>query len=196
MGPREAKQKKSTNCYNIAMQYYFSLFVIFFKIGLFTLGGGYAMLPLIEAEIVAKRNWIDKKEFLDLTALAQSAPGILAVNMAVFVGYKLRRMRGALVCTLGAALPSFLIILAIALFFHNFRQNPVVESIFKGIRPAVVALIAVPVFTLARAAEITWKSIWFPVLCAAAVWLGKLSPAYIVLLASLGGWLFCRGKSQ
>ena len=196
MCQREAKQKKSTNCYNIIMRYYLSLFSIFFKIGLFTLGGGYAMLPLIEAEIVIKRNWIDKKEFLDLTALAQSAPGILAVNIAVFVGYKLRRLPGAVVCTLGAALPSFVIILLIALFLHNFRQYPLAERIFTGIRPAVVALIAVPVFTLARAAGITWKNIWFPIACALAVWLGKCSPVYIVLLAGLGGWLLCREKAQ
>lgn len=196
MCQREAKQKKSTNCYNIIMRYYLSLFSIFFKIGLFTLGGGYAMLPLIETEIVTKRNWIDKKEFLDLTALAQSAPGILAVNMAVFVGYKLRRLPGAIVCTLGAALPSFIIILLIALFLHNFRRYPLVERIFKGIRPAVVALIAVPVFTLARAAGVTWKNAWFPILCALAVWVGKCSPVYIVLLAGLGGWLFCREKAR
>lgn len=178
------------------MKMYFSLFFIFFKIGLFTLGGGYAMLPLIEAEIVHKRGWMDKKEFLDLTAMAQAAPGVLAVNMAIFAGYKLRSLPGALITTLGTALPSFLIILAIALFFRDFRQNPVVARIFTGIRPAVVALIAAPVFTLARAAGVTWKSAWFPVLCALAVWWGKVSPAYVVLLAGLGGWLLFRRKTQ
>ena len=178
------------------MKFYFSLFFIFFKIGLFTLGGGYAMLPLIEAEVVDRRRWIDKKEFLDLTALAQSAPGILAVNMAIFVGYKLRSLSGAVTATLGAVLPSFLIILLIAVFLRDFRHNPVVESVFRGIRPAVVALIAVPVFTLARAAGVTWKTAWVPVFCALAVWLGGLSPVYIVLLAGLGGWLFCREKAK
>ncbi len=154
------------------------------------------MLPLIEAEIVTKGKWISRKEFLDLTAMAQAAPGILAVNMAIFVGYKLRGIGGALAGMLGAVLPSFVIILLIALFFHNFRQNPVVERIFKGIRPAVVALIAVPVFNLARAAGITWKNIWFPILCALIVWWGKISPAYVVLAAGVGGWLFLRGKKQ
>lgn len=171
------------------MKIYVSLFFIFFKIGLFTLGGGYAMLPLIEAEIVHKRGWINHKEFLDLTAMAQAAPGVLAVNMAIFVGYKLRSLAGAVMATLGTVLPSFLIILIIALFFRGFRQNPVVARIFTGIRPAVVALIAVPVFTLARAAGVTWKSAWFPALCALAVWWGKVSPVYIVLAAGLGGWL-------
>ena len=151
------------------------------------------MLPLMEAELTAKRNWISKQDFLDLTALAQAAPGILAVNMAIFVGYKLRGLRGAVCAAFGAVLPSFIIILLIAVFFHNFRDNQIIERIFKGIRPAVVALIAVPVFRLGKSAGITWKTIWFPVLCALLVWLMHISPVYIVLLAGLGGWLFCRG---
>ncbi len=168
------------------------LFFIFSKIGLFTLGGGYAMLPLIETEITDKRQWISKKDFLDLTALAQAAPGILAVNMAIFTGYKMRGVSGAICAALGAVLPSFSIILLLALFFHNFRENQTVERIFKGIRPAVVALIAVPVFRLGKSAGITWKNVWFPILCALAVWLWHVSPMYIVLAAGLGGWLFCR----
>ena len=185
-----------SNCYNIAMKFYFTLFSIFFKIGLFTLGGGYAMLPLIETEIVDKRNWIDKKEFLDLTAIAQSAPGVLAVNMAVFVGYKLRGLSGAVVAILGAVLPSFLIILLIAVFLRGFRHYPLVESIFMGIRPAVVALIAVPVFTLARAAGVTCKNAWVPIVCAGAVWLGGVSPVYIVLAAGVGGLVFFRERDK
>ncbi len=169
------------------------LFVIFSKIGLFTLGGGYAMLPLMEAELTVKRNWLSQKDFLDLTALAQAAPGILAVNMAIFVGYKLRSLRGAICAALGAVIPSFLIILLIAIFFQNFRDNQIIERIFKGIRPAVVALIAVPVFRLAKSAGITWKTVWFPILCALLVWLMHVSPVYIVLMAGLGGYLFCRG---
>ena len=169
------------------------LFFIFSKIGLFTLGGGYAMLPLIEAEITDKRAWISKKDFLDLTALAQAAPGILAVNMAIFTGYKLRGVPGAICAALGAVLPSFAIILLLAICFHNFQNNPTVERIFKGIRPAVVALIAVPVFRLSKSAGITWKNAWFPAMCALSVWLGHISPVYIVLAAGLGGWLFCQG---
>lgn len=174
------------------MKFYIDLFLIFFKIGAFTLGGGYAMLPLIEAEIVTKHKWISPKEFLDLTAMAQAAPGILAVNMAIFVGYKLRSFLGAVFATLGAVLPSFVIILLIALFFHNFRENPIVERIFKGIRPAVVALIAVPVFRLSRSAGITWKTFWIVPLCALAVWWAKISPVYVVLAAGIGGYVCCR----
>lgn len=174
------------------MKFYAELFFIFFKIGAFTLGGGYAMLPLMEAELVRKRKWVKEKEFLDMTAMAQSAPGILAVNMAIFSGYKLRAYTGAAVAALGAVLPSFVMILLIALFFRNFRQNPWVERLFAGIRPAVVALIAVPVFRLARSAGITLQNVWWPVLCALAVWWAKVSPVYVVLAAVAGGYLFCR----
>ena len=154
------------------------------------------MLPLSEAEITDKRKWISKKDFLDLTALAQAAPGILAVNMAIFVGYKLRGVPGAICAALGAVLPSFFIILLIAIFFHNFQNNQTVERIFKGIRPAVVALIAVPVFRLSKSAGITWKSAWFPAACALLVWLIHVSPVYIVVAAGAGGWLLCRGAKQ
>ena len=104
------------------MNIYLEAFGIFFKIGAFTIGGGYAMVPLIENEIVTKRNWISKDDFIDLLAIAQSAPGILAVNISIFIGYKLRGIRGSLVTALGTVLPSFVIILAIAMFFHNFKD--------------------------------------------------------------------------
>ena len=126
---------------------YIEAFTIFFKIGAFTIGGGYAMVPLIENEIVTKRGWIAKEDFIDLLAISQSAPGILAVNISIFIGYRLRGIRGSIITALGTVLPSFLIILAIALFFHNFKDNIYVERIFKGIRPAVVALIAAPTFS-------------------------------------------------
>ena len=152
------------------------------------------MLPLMEQELVTRRQWIQHKDFLDLTAIAQAAPGILAVNMAIFVGYKLRGVRGAVAAALGAVLPSFVIILAVALCFQNVNENTLVNRIFFGIRPAVVALIAVPVFRLGKSAGITWKTLWFPAVCAAAVWVLHLSPVYIVIGAGLGGWLFCREK--
>ena len=111
------------------------------------------MVPLIENEIVTKRNWIAKDDFIDLLAIAQSSPGILAVNISIFIGYRLRGIRGSIITALGTILPSFLIILAIALFFHNFKENTVVERIFKGIRPAVVALIAAPTFSMGKSAS-------------------------------------------
>ena len=114
---------------------YWSTFSTFFKIGMFTLGGGYAMIPIIEEEVVNKHQWVSKEDMLDLIAIAQSCPGVFAINISIFIGYKLRKTRGALVTALGTALPSFLIILAIAIFFHQFEDNKVVAAMFRGIRP-------------------------------------------------------------
>lgn len=165
-------------------------FATFFKIGLFTFGGGYAMIPVIETEVVDKHKWVSKEEFLDLIAIAQSCPGVFAINISTFIGYKLRRVPGAIAATLGTALPSLIIILLIAMFFHSFQDNPVVASIFRGIRPAVVALIAVPTFNLARSAKIGWSNCWIPVASALAIWLMGVSPIIVILAAGLGGWLY------
>ena len=119
------------------MIFYLKAFASFFKIGLFTIGGGYAMVPLIEEEVVNKKKWISQEEFIDLLAISQSVPGVFAVNFSIFIGYKLRRFPGALALALGTILPSFFIILAIALFFQQFKEYEAVEKIFKGIRPAV-----------------------------------------------------------
>lgn len=174
------------------MKTYLILFWIFAKIGTFTLGGGYAMLPLIERELVDKGRYLDEQEFLDATAVAQAAPGILAINIAILSGYKMKGFGGSVCCALGAALPSFIIILLIALFFHNFKENPIVQRVFLGIRPAVVALIAVPVFRLAKTAGITYKTAWLPAVSALLVWLLGVSPVYVVLAAGLGGFLYGR----
>ena len=172
------------------MNIYWKSFKTFFRIGIFTLGGGYAMIPLIEAEVVDKQKWITKEEFIDLIAIAQSCPGVFAINTSVFIGYKLRKLRGAISCALGTALPSFLIILAIAMFFQQFQDNPIVASMFRGIRPAVVALIAVPTFNLAKSAKLTWTTCWIPIVGALAIWALGVSPVYIILLAGLCGWLY------
>lgn len=172
------------------MNIYLDGFRTFFKIGLFTLGGGYAMIPLIQEEVVNRHHWLDEKEFIDLLAISQTIPGVFAVNMSINIGYRLRKLPGSIIMALGTILPSFLIILAIALFFHSFRDNPNVEAIFKGIRPAVVALIALPVFRLAKSARITLTNIWIPVFAALAIWLLGVSPVYIILAVGVGGYLY------
>lgn len=172
------------------MKELFSLFYVFGKIGLFTLGGGYAMLPLMERELVDKRKWLNRREFLDILAVAQATPGIMAVNVAILAGFRRARAWGSFWASLGAALPSFIIILLLALFFVSYQTNPLVVRIFKGVRPAVVALIAVPVFRLARAAQIGWKTVWIPIAVALLVWLCHVSPVYVVLGAGLGGYLW------
>ena len=126
------------------------LFKTFFHIGLFTFGGGYAMIPLIETKVVDEKKWIDREMLLDLIAIAQSCPGIFAVNISIFIGYRIKGTAGAVVGALATSLPSFIIILAIALFFQQFRENEYVDRFFRGLRPAVVALIAAPVFRMAE----------------------------------------------
>lgn len=150
------------------------------------------MIPLIEEEVVNKRKWIDREAFLDLLAVAQTIPGVFAVNMSINIGYRLRKTRGAVTCALGCVLPSFLIILAIALFFHSFRDNKTMEAIFKGIRPAVVALIAAPCIKLARSARITLSNVWLPVGTALLIWLLGVSPVYIILAVGIGGYMYGR----
>lgn len=150
------------------------------------------MIPLIEEEVVNKRKWIDREAFLDLLAVAQTIPGVFAVNMSINIGYRLRKTRGAMTCALGCVLPSFLIILAIALFFHSFRDNKTMEAIFKGIRPAVVALIAAPCIKLARSARITLSNVWLPVGAALLIWLLGVSPVYIILAVGIGGYMYGR----
>jgi chromate transporter len=157
---------------------------------MFTLGGGYAMIPIIETEVVDKHKWISREEFLDLIAIAQSCPGVFAINISIFIGYKLRKLTGAVCSAFGTALPSFLIILAIAMFFHQFQDNPVVAAIFRGIRPAVVALIAVPTFNLARSAKLSWATCWIPIIGALLIWLLGVSPIIIILAAGIGGWAY------
>ncbi|MBQ8672683.1 MAG: chromate transporter [Bacteroides sp.] len=176
------------------MNIYLEAFSVFFKIGAFTIGGGYAMVPLIENEVVTKRNWLAKEDFVDLLAISQSAPGILAVNISIFIGYRLRGLRGSIVTALGTILPSFLIILSIALFFSSFKDNKLVENIFKGIRPAVVALIAAPTFSMARSAKVNRRNIWIPVVSALLIWLLGFSPIWIIVAAGLGGYLYGRFK--
>ena len=125
---------------------------------------------------------------------------MFAINIATFIGYKLKKVRGAIATTLGTALPSFLIILAIAIFFKQFEDNQIVAAIFRGIRPAVVALIAVPTFRLGQRAKLNWFTIWIPVVCALLIWALGVSPIYIIIAAGLGGFLYgkleVKGKSK
>ena len=171
---------------------YWESFKTFFKIGMFTLGGGYAMIPLIEEEVVNRHKWIDKDEMLDLIAIAQSCPGVFAINIAIFIGYKLNKERGAVATTLGTALPSFIIILAIAMFFQQFEDNRVVAALFKGIRPAVVALIAVPTFNLAKQANLNKFTMWIPIVSALLIWLLGMSPIWVIIIAGIGGYIYGR----
>ncbi|NME83357.1 chromate transporter [Clostridium sp. SM-530-WT-3G] len=163
------------------MKILLELFVSFFKIGAFTLGGGFAMIPIIQKEIVEDKKWIKEDEFLDMVALSQSAPGPIAVNISAFVGKKVQGVKGLIVASLGAILPSFIIIILVASIFLNIENNSIVQRVFKGIRPAVVALIAVPVINLSKTAKINKKNFIIPVLAAVLVAGFNVTPILIVL---------------
>lgn len=168
------------------MRELFGLFGNFLKIGLFTFGGGYAMLPLIERQVIDKGRWgIDKAEFMNLLTLAQTVPGPIALNTAVFVGYKARGYSGAIATALGIVVPSFVIILLIAILFADIRHNPFVEAAFKGMRPAVVALIIVPVISLSKGMH--WSMFVVIAASALAVWRLGLSPIWLLIVGAAAG---------
>ena len=156
----------------------FRLFITFFKIGLFSFGGGFAMIPLIQREVIEKNRWIDEKDFLDMLVLAQSTPGPIAVNTAVFVGYKTAGTMGAIAATLGTVLPSFIVILLLALFFVEVRDNRYVDAAFRAMRPAVVALIVAPLMGLVKGMK--WYLMALSTVVAVAVWYFGVSPIYFI----------------
>ena len=157
------------------------------------MGGGYAMVPLLEKEIVEKGQWLSNEEFMDILAVAQASPGIFAINMASHIGNKLHGVKGGVICSLGAALPSMLIILLIAMFFQAFKGNTYIEKIFRGIRPAVVALIASPCLNMARTAKLNRNTFWVPVATCLLIAAFGVSPVWIILIAATAGFLYSRG---
>lgn len=165
------------------------IILVFAKIGMFTIGGGYAMIPLIEAEM-RRRRWIPEEELPDIIALAQSAPGVLAANVSIFAGHRLRGIKGSIAATFGTVLPSFIIILAIAMFLSGFQDNPYVVKAFSGIRPAVVALIAVPMVNMAKKSNRTWWAWLISITALVAVAFLKVSPIYILLVCIIFGTVF------
>ena len=170
------------------------IFWSFLKIGAFTFGGGYAMIPLIQHEVINSHRWLQKEEFVDLLTLAQTAPGPISLNTAVFVGYKLRGYAGALAAILGVTIPSFVIILLVAMFFAGMRDNHWVDAAFRGMRPAVVALIVAPIVGLTRG-----MNAWLIAIAAATaiiVWYFGISPVWFLIAGALGGiiWAARQGK--
>lgn len=167
------------------MNIYLDIFTCFAKIGAFTIGGGYAMIPIIQKEVVDKRGWISEEDFMDILAISQSAPGILAVNISIFLGHKLKGTKGSIVATLGSTLPSFTIILLIAMFFSGYQDNPTIMAIFKGIRPVVVSLIAVPMINMAKKAKLNFYTGALAVITALLIIFMKVSPLYILLVVAV-----------
>jgi chromate transporter len=139
---------------------------------------------------VERRQWLKREEFLDLMSLSQALPGVFAVNFSIYIGHRLRGLRGSLALAAGVVLPSFVIILLVAMFFSAFADNRVVEAIFRGVRPAVVALIAVPCIKLGKSAHITWANAWFPIAVALLIALLGISPVYIIIAVALGAFAY------
>lgn len=156
------------------------IFLVFAKIGAFTIGGGIPMIAAIKSELV-QRGWLKDEDFLDIITLAQSAPGLFAVNISILTGHKLRGTKGSVVATIASCLPPFLIILLIAMFFTEFKDNEYVLKAFKGIRPVVVALIGVPMIDMIKATKMRWWS-WLMVASSMLlVCFMKVSPIYILI---------------
>ena len=174
----------------------FKLFMTFFKIGAFTIGGGYAMLPLIQKEVVETNEWITQDEFMDILAIAEATPGPVAINTSTYVGYKMAGVKGSLICTLGTVLPSFTIILLIVTFFWDYRQNPLIEKIFLGIRPAVAALIFSAVYKMGKHMEFNIRHALGTGLTILTILLLDISPIYIILVAALGSIVYFKNKEK
>ncbi|MFI3266210.1 MAG: chromate transporter [Rikenellaceae bacterium] len=164
------------------------LMLTFAKIGSFTFGGGYAMVGMIQKEIVDRQGWIEKSEFLELLTLAQTAPGPIALNTSVFVGYKVNGYKGAVASVFGSVMPSFIIILIVALCFANMRENPIVEAVLKGIRPAVIALILAPSITLCKG--LGKVQTITAIISAVALCYFKFSPIWLILVGAAIGVLY------
>lgn len=175
---------------------YIDLFLVFLKIGAFTIGGGYAMVPLIKEALVDRKKWLNDEEFVDGLAIAQSAPGILAVNTAIITGNKIAGPLGTFAGTLGAVLPSFLMILALATFLSGVRDAKIFISFFSGIKPVTVALIFISVFKMAKSAKITLKTLFIPVGVGLLVAYTPVSPIIVIICAMIGGNIYYKSKED
>ena len=167
------------------------IFLVFAKIGAFTIGGGIPMIAAIKSELV-ERKWLNDEDFIDIITLAQTAPGLFAVNISILTGHKLRGTKGSIVATIASCLPPFLIILMVAMFFTTFKDNEYIIRAFKGIRPVVAALIGVPLITMIKATKMKWWS-WLIMLSSLVlVCILKVSPIYIlicvIVVAAFIGW--------
>lgn len=166
------------------------LFWSFFKIGAFTLGGGYAMIPLMQDEIVRKKKWLTDEEFLDALAIAQSSPGVLAVNTSIMTGYRISGRLGIAAAVLGAVLPSFLIILCLSTVIIQYREAKLFQQVFFGVKPATVGLIFIAVYKLCKSTKLNWTQYWIPLLVAVLVGMNFMSPVWIIICTMIIGNLY------
>lgn len=172
------------------------IFIVFFKIGAFTIGGGYAMLSLIEDEIVNKKKWLSQDEFLEGMVIAQSTPGVLAVNISIVTGYKIAGFLGMFAGVLGSILPSFLIVLLLSRFLMIYRHTEVFIAFFNGLKPAVVALILISVCRIARSSKVNYKNFFIPLGIALIVKFTDISPIYIIIATMILGNIYFSNRDK
>ena len=170
------------------------MFIAFFKIGAFTFGGGYAMIPLIEEEVVNNKKWLEKEEFMDVLVVSQSLPGALAVNCSIFLGYKIGGLIGAIMALLAVILPSFIIIIIIAAFFMQFRNNYYVNAAFKGITAAVPMLVLVGAISLSKGLEKSTRTIVTIIVALIALTLFDIHTIIVIIVSAIYGVIFLRKK--
>lgn len=166
------------------------IFMTFFKIGLFTFGGGYAMVPLIEYEMVEKHRWIDSKEIIDIVAIAAAAPGVISVNTATFVGYRVAGFRGALVATVGMIIPSYVIICTIAIFYQQFKDLVWVSYAFTGIRAGVIVLLLGAVFELGKKLEYTTMAVLILTITFVLATFTELNVIFLLIGSGIAGMIY------
>jgi chromate transport protein len=170
------------------------MFIAFFKIGAFTFGGGYAMIPLIEEEVVNNKKWIEKDEFMDILVVSQSLPGALAINCSIFLGYKISGLIGAVMALLAVILPSFSIILLIAAFFMQFRDNYYVNAAFMGINAAVPLLVLVGAISLSKGLEKNIRTGLTIIIALIALVFFDVHPIIVIIISAIYGVIFLRKK--
>ncbi|NLN14383.1 MAG: chromate transporter [Tissierellia bacterium] len=163
------------------------LFISFFKIGAFSFGGGYAMLPLLEKELIEKHQWISSTDFIDIAAISEMTPGPIAVNSATFLGYKIAGVLGSIVATIAVILPSFIIISLIFKFISKFKSSPYIEWIFRGIRPVVLGLIGAAAVTVGKTSFVDIKAVIISILLFYLVSIRKLNAILGIILAGVMG---------
>lgn len=176
------------------MKILLNMFWTFFKIGAFTFGGGQAMIPLIEAEVVNKKQWLSKEDFLDIIVISQIFPGAIAVNSSIFIGYRINGLLGAIIGLLGVVLPSFFIILVIAVFFMKFRDYYYVDLVFKGISAAVPMLILMAVVSLSSSLKKSYGNLIIILASMASILFLNVHPVIVILLSGLYGVIFLGKK--
>lgn len=167
-----------------------SLFLAFFKIGLFSFGGGYAMLPFMQEQTIDVHGWLTTSEFLDILGIAQITPGPISINTATFVGYDIAGVLGALTATFAVVLPSFIIVLTISFFFEKFQDSKIIQNVFQGLRPIVLGLVASAAVDIGRDVFIDFKAVFISILIFVLITFRKMNTITLIILAGLMGVLF------